>query len=88
MHGAKGKEFDNVLLIINKGLQNNTYEYEKLFKFLTEDNQLDSIEYKLKGVANLLYVAITRAISNLYIVYNEERFLTYSNKEILSDLFK
>lgn len=63
MHGAKGREYDNVYLLDCSG--NSCPDMRKLCDYEPEQ----AYDYLLEE-RNLWYVAITRAIKNLYVTYN------------------
>ena len=71
LHGSKGKTLKNVLLIVNKGYKSNSREYESNFMKLINGVDVSSFNQKEKECLNLLYVAISRAVDNIYIVYND-----------------
>ena len=68
IHKSKGAEFDNVLLTLNS---------EKELDFITVPNLDESEEHRLK------YVAISRAIHNLFITVPE---LSKKNAELIENL--
>lgn len=66
LHGSKGLEFENVTVFLGDTFgKRNSGNIKKCLKSIFEDDQ---IEYD-KEILNLLYVAITRAKSNLKLVY-------------------
>ncbi|MFC6995239.1 3'-5' exonuclease [Streptococcus loxodontisalivarius] len=66
LHGSKGLEFDNVVVV----LQDNFATKKNYCKYFFEnfDNRTDDDE-RFNEVRNLLYVACSRAIKNLYVIY-------------------
>ncbi len=68
-HGTKGLEFQNVLIILdsNFGVEKNFFS--NLLKKINIPSQND--DDKIKAARNLLYVATTRAITNLSILYTD-----------------
>lgn len=68
-HGTKGLEFDNVLIIMGKGFGKEKTYFEDFFK--KYDMQL-SDDYLYEKARNLLYVAVTRAIKNLRVLYIDD----------------
>lgn len=87
-HGTKGLEFENVIIIMGKGfgIQKNFFEnFFKLYdaELADEDNQL------YENARNLLYVAVTRAIKNLRILYIDDVQPIEENiKKIFGDIGK
>jgi len=64
-HGTKGKEFDNVLVVLEKHKWNK-YNFDKYFKNLNNsDMNNDSIYNRTK---NLFYVSCSRAKKNLVVL--------------------
>lgn len=73
-HGTKGLEFKNVLIVIEDGFGTSTEERIFIKKFLEDYDLLNELapigDYK--KARNLLYVAVTRAIKNLKVIYEGE----------------
>lgn len=70
-HGTKGLEFENVIIVMGKGFGKQKNYFEYFFKnYATElhDENLQLYE----NVRNLLYVAVTRAVKNLVILYIDD----------------
>lgn len=70
-HGTKGLEYENVLIIMGDGIGSKK---SKLFsdyfiKFDDEKGLMEADKAKYEEARNLLYVAVTRAIRNLRILY-------------------
>ncbi len=71
-HGTKGREFDNVIIImenafgLNKNYFNHFFENINLIDLEGKDKQ------KIEQVKNLLYVSCSRAIKNLRILYIDD----------------
>ena len=61
-HGTKGLEFDNVLIIMGNSFGKETDYFSKFFRNIDSHNQTTAAR-------NLLYVACSRAIKNLRILY-------------------
>lgn len=72
-HGTKGREFENVVIIMEDKFGRRNF-FNKYFEILaSENNELDEADTKLWNVANnLLYVAASRAIKNLAILYVDD----------------
>lgn len=66
-HSTKGLEYENVAIILRKGSGIRRNEFETYFNEYEQCNGENSELYE-KG-RNVLYVAVTRAIKNLYILY-------------------
>lgn len=66
LHGSKGLEFDNVVVV----LQDNFARKRDYCKYFFENyNTLTDSEPQFKEVRNLLYVAFSRAKKNLHVIY-------------------
>ena len=65
LHGSKGLEFDNVVVVLQDNLAKKV-DYCKYF-FENYGNQID--DKRFKEVRNLLYVACSRAKINLHVIY-------------------
>lgn len=87
-HGTKGAEFENVAVILEKGFGNREQnKFMDYFISLNSKVSLDetSSEYrKLLNTQNLLYVAFSRAVSNLRVLYLDD---ISSFKDSLEGLF-
>lgn len=80
-HGTKGEEFDNVLIVMDKGFGRTQPNF---FSDLIEN--LSSTENtKINLARNLLYVAVTRARSNLSILYTD--VLNQKQKNQIQNIF-
>ncbi len=85
-HGTKGLEFENVLIVVEDGFGNKREDKVFLRKFLEDFDKLNegvSMENYEKA-RNLLYVAVTRAIKNLRVIYVGE---SEKVKETLCEIF-
>ena len=85
-HGTKGLEFENVLIVIEDGFGTNAEDRVFIKKFL-EDYDLLNEKTPIgdyKKARNLLYVAVTRAIKNLKVVYEGESTIV---EEALARIF-
>lgn len=73
LHGSKGLEFDNVVVLLQDNFAKKT-DYCKFFfenyntKFAS-DTQSQKAATQFQEVRNLLYVAFSRAKINLYVIY-------------------
>ncbi|OUR60112.1 hypothetical protein A9Q74_14510 [Colwellia sp. 39_35_sub15_T18] len=83
MHGSKGLEWDNVILI---GLEDKAYPGTN--NEPTIPKELDFIRTKsnddLKEERRLFYVAITRAIQHLHLIVPTDKTLDHWNKNVWS----
>ena len=68
-HSTKGREFENVLIFMNSKFGRNATFFKDLLSVLPENNEDNEMGTSIESARNLLYVAITRAIRNLCIVY-------------------
>lgn len=88
LHGSKGLEFDNVVVLLQDNFAKKT-DYCKFFfenyntKFAS-DTQSQKAATQFQEVRNLLYVAFSRAKINLYVIYknNPPEDLLENIKEI------
>ena len=85
-HGTKGLEFENVLIVIEDGFGSSAEDRVFIRKFL---ENYDSLNEKMpigeyKKARNLLYVAVTRAIKNLRVIYEGESGIV---EDILAKIF-
>ena len=71
-HSTKGLEFENVVIVMEKGFGRNRRDlFESYLKnYDTELNGVDVKDYEY--ARNLLYVAVTRAIKNLKVFYVDD----------------
>lgn len=86
-HGTKGLEFENVLIVLEDGFGSKTEDKTFIKKFLEDFDSLDekSPMGNYEKARNLLYVAVTRAIKNLKVIYLGE---SEKVKETLAEIFK
>lgn len=71
-HSTKGLEFENVIIVMEKGFGRTKKDLFELY-FKNYDTDLDAVEVKdYEYARNLLYVATTRAIKNLKIFYVDD----------------
>lgn len=71
-HSTKGREFDNVIIFMNSKFGKRGKFFSDLLKVLNEKNENSEIGTEIEEARNLLYVAVTRAIQNLCIVYFDD----------------
>lgn len=70
-HGTKGLEFENVLIVLEDGFGRTAEEKTFIKKFLEAFDSLNEMSPMgdYEKARNLLYVAVTRAIKNLKVIY-------------------
>jgi len=73
-HNVKGEECENVLAVFGKGW--NKYNFNEMLEKLGTGNKED----KFIRCRNLFYVCVSRAISNLHILFTEKLSETSLNK--------
>jgi DNA helicase II / ATP-dependent DNA helicase PcrA len=66
-HSTKGLEYENVVIILGKDFGMDKGVFDTFFKFYGKNNE--KISSKEDKGRNILYVAVTRAIKNLCILY-------------------
>lgn len=72
-HGTKGREFDNVIIIMENAFGKTRDYFSFFFKNLSDSSLLQGAEkYLYEKVKNLLYVSCSRAIKNLRVFYLDE----------------
>lgn len=85
LHGSKGLEFDNVVVV----LQDKFAKKENYCKYFFEkyNTPIDS-DSQFQEVRNLLYVAFSRAKKNLYVIYknNTPENLLANIKDIFQEI--
>ena len=69
-HGTKGREFENVIIFMNSKFGVDKLYFDRLLKVISEKN--DDEEQKIEEARNLLYVAVTRAVKNLSVLYFDD----------------
>ncbi len=79
-HSTKGLEYENVVIILGKDFGVNRGLFETFFKEYGKKGEMLSTKY-IKG-RNILYVAVTRAIKNLSILYIDEIDQIKGNMEV------
>ena len=85
LHGSKGLEFDNVVIVLEDNFARRK-DYIKFF-FNNYNNSVltDEEQSRFNSVRNLLYVACSRARSNLHVVYLGD--LEHSENEVVNEIF-
>ena len=88
-HGTKGREFENVVIIMKNSFGGNNKDFFSNF-FKNYNLELKKQDLKKYNEArNLLYVSVTRAIKNLKIFYTDDVSKFSENiKEIFGDIKK
>ena len=85
-HGTKGLEFENVIIIMENAFGKNRSYFDFFFKNRKKLEELNDIEKdKFEQIKNLLYVSISRAITNLRILYTDD---VTNFKEEIEDIFE
>lgn len=79
-HGTKGREFENVVIFMNSKFGRDDLYFNRLFEVISEKNENET--EKISEARNLLYVAVTRAVKNLSILYFDS--LNGSHEQIVS----
>lgn len=69
-HSTKGLEYENVVIVLGKDFGQDKYLFEQYFKNYGKNDA--SASYKYERGRNILYVAVTRAIRNLRILYIDD----------------
>ena len=67
-HGSKGREFDNVILVITNDFAKKHDYFRTYFENITGDDK------EIIKKRNLLYVAVTRAKQNLFVIYQDDNY--------------
>lgn len=78
-HGTKGREFDNVIIFMNSKFGRDDLYFNRLFEVISEKNEVET--EKIAKARNLLYVAVTRAVKNLSILYLDD--LTGRDEQVI-----
>lgn len=72
-HSTKGLEYENVIIVLGKDFGQDKGLFELFFKEYGEDIGQDLPKYEqYERGRNILYVAVTRAIKNLRILYIDD----------------
>ncbi|HGE5778983.1 TPA: Gabija anti-phage system protein GajB [Bacillus pseudomycoides] len=72
-HGTKGREFDNVIIIMENAFGRNHNYFNFFFeKFLHPDVLEGEKKMNFEKIKNLLYVSCSRAIKNLRVLYIDD----------------
>lgn len=88
-HGTKGREFDNVIIIMENAFGKNRDYFNFFFeKFMDSDVLEGKDKQKFEKIQNLLYVSCSRAIKNLRILYIDDITNFESGiKEIFGEIY-
>ena len=88
-HGTKGREFENVVIIMKNSFGGNNKDFfSNFFKNYNLEFKKQDLK-KYSEARNLLYVSVTRAIKNLKIFYTDDISEFSENiKEIFGDIKK
>lgn len=78
-HSTKGREFDNVIIFMNSKFGRNTTFFSDLLRVISKNNEEGEMGTQIEVARNLLYVALTRAIRNLCIIYFDDLDLVKEN---------
>jgi DNA helicase-2/ATP-dependent DNA helicase PcrA len=72
-HGTKGREFDNVIIIMENAFGRTKDYFNFYFENFMDSNELeDNDKLKYGRIQNLLYVSCSRAIKNLRVLYLDD----------------
>lgn len=71
-HGTKGREFDNVIIFMNSRFGRKAQYFHDLLNVLSVKNEQNEAGTAIESARNLLYVAVTRAVKNLCVVYFDD----------------
>lgn len=88
-HGTKGREFENVLIIMENSFGRSSNYFNFFFKNVHSTNVMDSkAKQDFEKIKNLLYVSCSRAIKNLRILYIDD-ITNFENgvKEIFGEIY-
>ncbi|MCI1615737.1 UvrD-helicase domain-containing protein [Heyndrickxia oleronia] len=88
-HGTKGREFDNVIIIMENAFGRDRNYFNFFFQNFIESEQLAGEDKrKFERIKNLLYVSCSRAIKNLRVLYIDELTNIESGiKEVFGQIF-
>nr|WP_269472691.1 3'-5' exonuclease [Leptotrichia trevisanii] len=88
-HGTKGREFENVVIIMKNSFGGNNKDFfSNFFKNYNLEFKKQDLK-KHSEARNLLYVSVTRSIKNLKIFYTDDISEFSENiKEIFGDIKK
>ncbi|MDA2323963.1 Gabija anti-phage system protein GajB [Bacillus cereus group sp. Bc177] len=88
-HGTKGREFDNVIIIMENAFGRNRDYFNFFFEnSLHSDVLEDERKRNLEKIKNLLYVSCSRAIKNLRVIYIDDVTSFESGiKEIFGEIY-
>ena len=92
LHGSKGLEFDNVVVVLQDNFAKKTdyckFFFENYNTKTASGTQFQEAAAQFQKVRNLLYVAFSRAKINLYVIYknNSSEDLPENIKEIFGEV--
>ncbi|WP_353095723.1 ATP-dependent helicase [Tissierella praeacuta] len=71
-HGTKGLEFDNVIIFMQSKFGRDNDYFSRLLRVLSMKNEVEEKNTKIEEARNLFYVAVTRSVLNLSVVYSDD----------------
>lgn len=74
LHGSKGLEFDNVIVILQDNFARRDDYCKQFFENYNNSILNEKGQKRFNEVRNLLYVACSRAKKKLYVIYETEQF--------------
>ena len=92
LHGSKGLEFDNVVVVLQDNFAGKKdfckYFFENYNTEIDSDTQSQKAAAQFQEVRNLLYVAFSRARINLYVIYknNSHKDLSENIEKIFGEV--
>ncbi|MBO0446894.1 ATP-dependent helicase [Enterococcus ureilyticus] len=87
LHGSKGLEFDNVVIVLENTFANKKDYIQFFFENYGNLNFTEEESLRFNSVRNLLYVACSRARKKLYIIYISED-LQQNERQNISVIFE
>ena len=75
MHGSKGLEFDNVVVILQDDFAGRHNYFKYFFENYENPDEVISDDKKFMQAQNLLYVACSRAKTNLRVIYENSNLI-------------
>ncbi|MFF2755591.1 UvrD-helicase domain-containing protein [Psychrobacillus sp. NPDC058041] len=87
-HGTKGREFDNVIIIMGNSFGRDRDYFNFFFQNLESDQLEGKDKQKFEKIKNLLYVSCSRAIKNLRVLYIDElNYFESGIKEVFGRIY-
>lgn len=74
LHGSKGLEFDNVIIVLQDNFARRDDYCKQFFENYNNSILNEKGQKRFNEVRNLLYVACSRAKKKLYVIYETEQF--------------